>query len=67
MARSKGDPYWITARHDDECSGCHQPVKRGERAFYYPRNRTLMCRNCGEDADARFRSEVWDEENNLCM
>ena len=67
MTRYRGDPCWITARRDGECSKCQGPVKKGERAFWYPKGRDLLCEACGEPASARFNEAAWDEENNRCM
>lgn len=44
-----GDPHWITARFDSTCSGknCTQTIKRGERAFYYPKGKHIFAVPCG--------------------
>lgn len=67
MARFNGDPYWMTTRYPGECKGCKKAIRKGERAFYFPKGRRLLCGTCGDEADAKFRAEAWDEENTLCM
>ena len=67
MARYRNDPYWITARRAGTCSNCNGPVKKGERAFWYPKSRKLLCSGCGEPAAAEFDQAAWDEDNNRCL
>ena len=67
MGRKARDPYWITAKRNGECSGCEAPVKKGERAFWYPNGRKILCGRCGEAASREFDAAVWDEENNTCL
>ncbi|MDB4950444.1 MAG: hypothetical protein JWM27_3093 [Gemmatimonadetes bacterium] len=59
----KGDPYWTTARRDDKCAGCREPIKPRERIFYYPANHRAYCAraSCGERAAADFNAHVADE------
>jgi len=53
-----GDPFWLTVKYPSECHKCHKPISKGERAFYYPRDRHLYGEKCGhgEEAEADFRT-----------
>ncbi len=66
MMRYRGDPSWLTAKYDGECSaeGCHQPIKKGDRAFYYPNSRKILAVPCGhaEQASNDFEAHRQDEE-----
>lgn len=57
-----GDPRWITVRFDGVCQ-CGKPVRKGEKAFYYPKGKTLCGSGCGcaERAEADFNSCAQDE------
>jgi hypothetical protein len=67
MRRYTGDPYWITARYAGACARCHQPIRAGERAFYYPKGKVLYCQAsaCGEQCAAEFQSAAQDEETDM--
>ena len=52
MTRYAGDPHWIEARHPGNCRSCGGPFARGERVFYWPRQRAVSCGVCGEVAHA---------------
>jgi len=69
MARYKCDPRWINVRFDGTCARCQRPVRHGERAFYYPEDRSLYCdgEKCGNFASSDFSARSFDEENNRCM
>ena len=69
MPRYKDDPRWITTRYAGQCSGsgCNRTIKKGERAFYRPKSRTMSCAECGEKESAEFNAAAWDEENNTCL
>ena len=64
--RFKCDPKWITARYPAKCakSGCEVPITLGERAFYYPEDRTLYAVLCGhgEEASRDFATHRSDED-----
>jgi len=47
-----GDPYWINVRYPSHCHKCRSTIKKGERAFYYPRGRYLFGEKCGHGAEA---------------
>jgi hypothetical protein len=61
---ARGDPYWITAKFDSPCSGCKTgQIRRGQRAFFYPRTRDTFgseC-GCGETMQNSFDAAVADE------
>ena len=64
--RFKCDPKWITARYPAKCakSGCAAPITPGERAFYYPEDRSLYGVRCGhgEEAARDFAAHRIDED-----
>jgi hypothetical protein len=64
--RFKCDPKWIIARYPAKCakSGCGAPIIPGERAFYYPEDRSLYGYRCGhgEEAARDFAAHRIDED-----
>lgn len=42
----KHDPRWIAARYPTRCH-CGEEIKRGDRAYYYPRGKKVVCEKCG--------------------
>ena len=50
------DPYWTTARFRSLCS-CGRQIQKGERIFYYPRERKAVCEGCGQQGSAALRAE----------
>jgi len=64
MAKYKSDPRWINVEFDGSCVRCKSVICRGERAFYYPQERSLYCarENCGQAASRDFRVRVFDED-----
>ncbi len=54
------DPYWLTARFDSKCK-CDQAIRKGDRGFYYPNTKTLLCAKCSDKAAAEFSAAVADE------
>lgn len=60
------DPHWITVKFitpDTKCGHCGKKFIKGERAFYYPNSRTMLCTatDCGEQASREFAGAVMDE------
>jgi hypothetical protein len=55
MARYAGDPRWTRARSPGNYRSCGGPIARGERVFYWPRQRGVSCAVCGE-VEARASS-----------
>lgn len=59
------DPRWIVVRYATVCAkpGCRQEVRKGSRAFYYPRHRELYGEPCGHAAAASrdFEACAFDE------
>jgi len=54
------DPYWTTARFNStDANG--QPVRKGDRIFYYPRTRTVLSGAAAEQASRDFESARFDE------
>jgi hypothetical protein len=64
MAKYKTDPRWINVKFDGSCARCKSVIRRGERAFYYPQDRSLYCEgdNCGQTASRDFSARVFDED-----
>jgi len=64
--RFKCDPKWIIARYPAKCAkpDCEVPITPGERAFYYPEDRTLYGSRCGhgEEAARDFNAHRVDED-----
>jgi len=64
MAKYRSDLRWINARFDGSCVRCRCVIRRGDKAFYYPQERSLYCEreNCGEAASRDSRTELELEE-----
>jgi hypothetical protein len=62
MKRYRDDPRWITAKWPGQCAKCAAPIRAGERAFYYPRERRLYSGECAEQAASDFACAAADEE-----
>lgn len=58
--RYGGDPYWLRNRYGFVCS-CGAPIEPGNRAFYYPNGKKMLCEKCGDKADAQFAAAKQDE------
>lgn len=56
-----GDPRWITVKYGGTCGACSARVKKGDRAFYYPREKAMYCEKCGEGEYAQFIDACQDE------
>lgn len=52
-----GDPYWLDARFASRCA-CGKAIKTGERVFYYPRERKVVCESCGHTGENALRAEM---------
>ena len=57
--RANRDPYWLTARYTGRCAQCEATIRRGDRAFYYPAPKTLLCDGaaCGQAGANAMRAE----------
>ena len=54
------DPYWTTAKFNS--SDAHgRPVKKGDRIFYYPAQRTVLTGAEADKASAEFSAAKMDE------
>lgn len=62
-----GDPYWLTLKYPGYCNKCHKALARGERAYYYPRTRSMFGESCGhgQEAEQDFHNQVEMEEGHL--
>ena len=70
MTRYKCDPRWITFKFKGSaCLRCKRPIHPGERAFYYPEERSLCCdgERYGKAASRGFAALASDEDNNRCL
>jgi hypothetical protein len=62
MTRYRNDPYWLTVKWPGHCAKCNAPIKPGQRAFYYPKDRGLYSGECAEQAASDFECAAADEE-----
>ena len=64
MTRYRKDPRWIVTRYAGTCQGCAAPIGPGERAFWYPLTRDLLCDSvrCGQREALEFQAAADDEE-----
>ena len=54
------DPHWTTARFNStDANG--NPVKKGDRIFYYPNGRQVLTGAAAEKAAAEFEGAKHDE------
>ena len=63
-AHHAGDPRWITAKFNSNCSRCGLPIVKGSLIWYYPGPKYVMCErpDCGKQAAEDFRAAAHDEE-----
>ena len=56
--RFKADPNWITVRYPARCAepNCQTEINSGERAFYYPNDKSLYGTRCGHGEKANATS-----------
>lgn len=63
--RASNDPHWITTQYTTKCSqGERCPngvIPKGARAFYYPLTKSVMCEQCGQQAERDFSAALFDE------
>lgn len=57
-----GDPFWITAKWTDVCESCGEKIRKGSKAFYYPRTKAIFCERDGLKEAESFNAAVQDEE-----
>jgi hypothetical protein len=60
--RTNWDPYWTQARFQSACDGCSITITKGEKIYYYPRDKKVYCEDCGEDCYRDFMSHKCDED-----
>lgn len=56
----RDDPYWTTAKFDST-SRDGQPVRKGDRIFYYPKGRVVLVGEAAEQASRDFEAARFDE------
>jgi hypothetical protein len=65
MARlyRSSEPYWTTAKFTSKCEHCSKPVTKGQRIFYFPNSRTVLCaaEDCGDQASRQLDAEKFDQ------
>lgn len=65
MPRYSRDPYWLTAKFDSKCTrkGCDTTITKGQRAFYYPSSKSVLCEkdDCGGQASRDFEAAAADD------
>lgn len=71
MSRRGGgaaDPRWITVKFVNpkappQCGTCGAKLVKGERVFYYPNSKTMLCMKdgCGMKASRDFAAAAFDE------
>jgi len=59
--RYAGDPYWTTVRFNSTCH-CGQPIRKGDRGFYYPKGKVMNCSKCSDKASSEFTAAAQDED-----
>jgi hypothetical protein len=63
MKHYDNDPRWINARFPGRCKECGRAIKRGDRAYYYPLTKSILCAEpCGAAAERDFVSCAMGEE-----
>lgn len=58
----KNDPFWMNSKYGGYCRACSEQIKKGDRMWYYPKDKVAYCEKCGKDAEAKFLAAVEDEE-----
>lgn len=58
----KNDPFWMTTKYGGDCKKCGEHIKKNETIWYYPKDKTVYCSDCGKVAEKEFLSAVEDEE-----
>ena len=63
MRSYRKDPYWTTARFVSKCRTCGRAIRKGERIYYYPAGRVVLCDNdnCGGQGERDFQAAAFDE------
>lgn len=62
MAYYRNDPRWLFARYSGTCRKCEGRIRKGDRAWYYPKGKHIYCEPCGEPQAREFESAVADED-----
>ena len=66
MEHYQGDPYWLTTRFVGTCLKCGKSLRKGTRAWFYPRTRyhrtsRTYCAVCGGPMSREFLAAAEDE------
>lgn len=62
MSRYSGDPRWIYAKYAGRDADGN-PIRPGDRVFYFPRTRTIYTGAKAEQAARDFQAAAEDEDN----
>ncbi len=57
-----GDPYWMTAKFPGVCAKTGEAFKKGDRVFYYPKERKAYAGAAAEAAAQDFKTCAEAEE-----
>jgi hypothetical protein len=64
MAQYTRDPRWTVSRFQGKCAQCGRKIARGERIWFSPIGKQVLCeRPCGETAARQFYAEIADERS----
>lgn len=57
------DPRWIDVKRRCICEKCGAAISRGDRAFYYPSTKSMLCAkdDCGGQESRDFEAAAFDE------
>ena len=60
--RRSSRPFWLKTRFGGKCSRCGLGIKKGEDAFYYPADRSILCARdpCGKQAERDLHADDFD-------
>ena len=63
MPKYSKDPRWIKARFAGECPKCEALIRKGDKIFYFPNGRHVLCsaEDCGGKASREFEAAAQDE------
>lgn len=46
--RYRNDPFPIIAKFDSNCSCCKEPIKKGDKIYFYPIGKKVECWGCSQ-------------------
>ena len=66
MRHYQRDPYWLECvKYKGVCSRCGGKILKGEKAFYFPNGKSILCKNddCSGQASRDFDAIAFDDYN----